>query len=89
MIEEATIQVAADGGVLVILPRTGMDPSQETRVCVRDGDLRVGQAGRCFVRAPLAAPSDAEFVTGNPDLTVVEVDEVGIEFHERAREAAI
>lgn len=87
MIKEATLQVAADGGILVILPRTGMDLAGETRFCVRDGHLRVGQGGRCFVSAALENQSDADLVIGNLDVSVVEVDDAGMEFHGKVREA--
>lgn len=90
MIEQtATLQVAADGGVLVVLARTGMSLEAETLFCVRDGRIRVGQNGRCFVSAAFENQTDENFVLGNPDVSIVEVDEVGMEFHGRVKEATI
>ncbi len=86
MIEQATLQVAGDGGVLIILPKTGMDPNDETDVCIRDLKLFVGQKGKWFVEASIVGPTDADYVIGNQDLSVVEVDEDEILIHQRVKE---
>jgi len=87
MIEEASITIAQDGGVLVTLPRTGMNPAAETRVSVRGGRLRIGQGSQWFVSAELDDPTLADAFIGNPDVTVVEVDDAGFEIHNKVLEA--
>ena len=86
MIDNATIVVhPATGGVLVLLPHTGMDIKAETTVSLDDGQIVVSQDGRRYVEAALASASDADLLLGNEDLTVAEVDEDGIKIHDNVR----
>ena len=88
MIDQVHITFAPDGGVLLTLPRSGMDPAAETVFSAAGGILRIGQAGRWFAYAPFADPADEGAVSGNPDVTVVEADEAGLLFHGSVRECA-
>jgi hypothetical protein len=86
MIENATIIAhPATGGVLVLLPRTGMDPSVPTDIEVRDGHILIKQEGKCFVSAEIQTPADADVLMGNPDITVAEQDDNGISVHADVR----
>lgn len=87
MIEEASILPGPDGSILILLSPSGMDVSVETQFCIHDGYLRIGQGGQCFVAAELNNLLAADLVIGNPDVCIAEVDETGIEYHSKIREA--
>ena len=84
MIERASLTVASDGGVLITLPMTGMDLKGSTEFSVEKGLLRIGQGGRWFVEVPISVEQAARLLH-TEDVTVVEADELGFDFHERVR----
>lgn len=84
MITEATVTLAADGGVLLTLPKTGMDLARETAVSVEGRKLLVRQGATVFVSLDINGQVKAA-IRRAAGLTVVEVDEAGFDFHQKVR----
>ena len=87
MIQNASISIAPDKGVLIIvLPKTGMVFGKETFLSLANGRLRIGQQSVWFVNAPLSQDHLFDAIHGNQDITVIEADEEGFEFHTKVKE---
>jgi hypothetical protein len=85
MIEQASITTAADGSVLITVEKTGMSLTAEAEVSVSGRVLTIAQGGRAFVSVEVDDEEALESLAKTTDLTVVEVDENGFDFHEAAR----
>lgn len=85
MIEQASVSISHDNGVLIVIPRSGMDIEGNTTVSVDGGMLRVGQSGTWFVSVDLPDMHIADAIRGNSDVTILEADDEGFDFHTNVR----
>jgi hypothetical protein len=79
MINEGSVTVAEDGGVLITIFPAGLTSGVETLVSVRGARVRIGQGKTALV--DFAMPEGGEWaieaIKATADITVVEVGEAG------------
>jgi hypothetical protein len=76
-------RISEDGGVLLLLPYLGLDPSRNVNVFTKGDDVMVSQDGRLFAKAAFDDPSVAETLRRTRDVELAEIDEDGFRLHDQ------